>query len=301
MLRREGAGHRGLRVHRIPRRRSSAWRTATSRASSTSSRPHHREMADGRVRTGRHCRAVRSEGVVRGCDAVVHLAAVSDVNRVLSESCPRRGNQRGGGTRAVLEAARVERRLAGSSTPARSGCTATPTGMARSTRTSRIAPGHLYTATKLAGEMYCSSFGGLYGLDTTIARFGIPYGPRARPATVLAAFVAPRPRARANHDRRGRNASRAGSSTSRTSAKGVVATLDPARRAASTTWSARRTRRCREIAETVARVVAPSRSSTSRVATATSRGRRSPPNVRCASSGGRRRSPSARCAGSSPG
>ena len=51
-------------------------------------------------------------------------------------------------------------------------------------------PGHLYTATKLAGEMYCSSFGELYGLETTIARFGIPYGPRARPATVLAAFVA---------------------------------------------------------------------------------------------------------------
>src|SRR5205085_518331 len=45
------------------------------------------------------------------------------------------------------------------------------------------------TATKLAGEMYCSSYASLYGLETTIARFGIPYGPRARPATVLATFV----------------------------------------------------------------------------------------------------------------
>jgi UDP-glucose 4-epimerase len=37
--------------------------------------------------------------------------------------------------------------------------------------------------------MYCRSYGELYGLEHTILRFGIPYGPRSRPATVLAAFV----------------------------------------------------------------------------------------------------------------
>jgi UDP-glucose 4-epimerase len=51
-------------------------------------------------------------------------------------------------------------------------------------------PRHLYTATKLAGEAYCRSYDELYGIDHTVVRFGIPYGPRARPATVLAAFVA---------------------------------------------------------------------------------------------------------------
>src|SRR5205823_6666569 len=50
-------------------------------------------------------------------------------------------------------------------------------------------PGHLYTATKLAGEMYCRSYAELYGVDYTILRFGIPYGPRARDATVVAVFV----------------------------------------------------------------------------------------------------------------
>src|SRR5207247_1853945 len=45
-------------------------------------------------------------------------------------------------------------------------------------------PSHLYTATKLAGEMYCRSYERLYGLEYTILRFGIPYGPRARPAAV---------------------------------------------------------------------------------------------------------------------
>ncbi|MGZ6673426.1 MAG: NAD-dependent epimerase/dehydratase family protein, partial [Solirubrobacteraceae bacterium] len=47
----------------------------------------------------------------------------------------------------------------------------------------------LYTATKLAGEMYCRSYAALYGLECTVLRFGIPYGPRARPAGVIPIFV----------------------------------------------------------------------------------------------------------------
>jgi UDP-glucose 4-epimerase len=50
-------------------------------------------------------------------------------------------------------------------------------------------PNHLYTATKVAGEMYCSAYAELYGIDYTILRFGIPYGPRARPAAVVPRFV----------------------------------------------------------------------------------------------------------------
>jgi hypothetical protein len=38
--------------------------------------------------------------------------------------------------------------------------------------------------------MYCRSYEKLYGVETTILRFGIPYGPRARPAAVLPIFVA---------------------------------------------------------------------------------------------------------------
>src|SRR5919199_1553679 len=52
------------------------------------------------------------------------------------------------------------------------------------------APAHLYTATKLAGEHYCHSYGELFGVEHTILRFGIPYGPRSRPNAVVPAFVA---------------------------------------------------------------------------------------------------------------
>jgi UDP-glucose 4-epimerase len=37
--------------------------------------------------------------------------------------------------------------------------------------------------------MYCKSYSEQYGLDCTILRFGIPFGPRARAAAVVPAFV----------------------------------------------------------------------------------------------------------------
>ena len=48
---------------------------------------------------------------------------------------------------------------------------------------------HVYTASKVAAELYCHSYQRLYGQDFTILRYGIPYGPRARGGTVVAIFV----------------------------------------------------------------------------------------------------------------
>ena len=48
---------------------------------------------------------------------------------------------------------------------------------------------HVYTASKIAAELYCHSYQKLYGQDFTILRYGIPYGPRARGGTVIALFV----------------------------------------------------------------------------------------------------------------
>ena len=192
-------------------------------------------------------------GASRGCDAVIHLAAVSDVNKVLADPALAEAVN-AGGTRAVLEAARLE-------------------GIARVVYASTVwvygnsnghgpleedepfsLPGHLYTATKLAGEMYCSSFGELYGLETTIARFGIPYGPRARPATVLAAFVA---KALADEP-----ITIAGDGTQSRRfvyvedlAEGVVAALDPVASGRVYNLVGAENTTVREIADTVSRVV----------------------------------------------
>jgi UDP-glucose 4-epimerase len=91
-------------------------------------------------------------------------------------------------TLAVLEAARrvgVKRVVYGSTIWVYSDVP--ETAVCEETRLSP--PAHLYTATKLAGELYCRSYAELYGIEYTVLRFGIPYGPRARDATVLAAFT----------------------------------------------------------------------------------------------------------------
>jgi UDP-glucose 4-epimerase len=126
---------------------------------------------------------------VRGSDAIVHLAAMADVNEVVGQ--PRRTdavNTRG--TFNLLEAARAEgvSRVIYASTIWVYGNAPGPEP--HDEDTPLVLPPHLYTATKLAGEMYCRSFETMYGVSTTILRFGIPYGPRARPAAVVPAFIA---------------------------------------------------------------------------------------------------------------
>jgi UDP-glucose 4-epimerase len=126
---------------------------------------------------------------MRGCDAVVHLAAVADVDEVALD--PLRAevvNTRGTGV--MLETARAEgiRHLVYGSTIWVYGNAPGIDPLGEDTLL--VAPDHLYTATKLAGEMYCRSYAAMYGLAPTILRFGIPHGPGARDATVVARFVA---------------------------------------------------------------------------------------------------------------
>jgi len=124
---------------------------------------------------------------MRDCDAVIHLAAVADVAHVLADPVlAEEVNTRG--TLNVLEAAcraKVGRVVYGSTTWVYSDC-AEP---AVDEETPIPAPRHLYTATKLAGETYCAGYAELYDLESTVLRFGIPYGPRARAAGVVAKFT----------------------------------------------------------------------------------------------------------------
>jgi len=125
---------------------------------------------------------------MRGCSTVVHLAAVSDVNHVVTNpDYAELVNARG--TELVLEAARLNRirRVIYASTIWVYGGASGVEPLDEDTPLAE--PKHLYTATKLAAEMYCRSYGELYGLESTILRFGIPHGPRARDATLVATFV----------------------------------------------------------------------------------------------------------------
>ena len=125
---------------------------------------------------------------VEGCDAVVHLAAVADVDLVARDPLlTDRVNVRG--THAVLEAVRAHgtRRFVYASTVWVYGDASSPALVDEDTQLGL--PRHFYTATKIAGEMYAASYRELYGVEYTILRFGIPYGPRSRPTAVVAAFT----------------------------------------------------------------------------------------------------------------
>ena len=125
---------------------------------------------------------------IAGCQYVMHLAAVADVNDVFADPLyAEQINVRG--TINVLDAARraknIKRVVYASTIWVYSDVKEEFI-----TEETLIPPTtHLYTATKLTGEHYCRAYGQLYKVPYTIVRYGIPYGPRARGATVISKFV----------------------------------------------------------------------------------------------------------------
>jgi UDP-glucose 4-epimerase len=148
--------------------------------------PHH-SPADVDTRIGSVTDAAAVEAALDGCDAAIHLAAVADVNVVDADPATATAIN-DGGTLAVLEACRragVTRAAYGSTVWAYSDCAETEVD-----EDAVLAPPrHTYTVTKLAGEAHCSAYATEHGLEVVILRFGIPYGPRARVAAVVPAFV----------------------------------------------------------------------------------------------------------------
>jgi UDP-glucose 4-epimerase len=161
-------------------------RGMTPRIFDLSASPYHSPL-EVETFTGSITDPANLDLAMRDCDAVIHLAAVADVSHVLADPVlAEEVNTRG--TLNVLEAAcraKVGRVVYGSTTWVYSDCTEQEVDE----ETPIPAPRHLYTATKLAGETYCAGYAELYELESTVLRFGIPYGPRARAAGVVAKFT----------------------------------------------------------------------------------------------------------------
>ncbi|MBA3865370.1 MAG: NAD-dependent epimerase/dehydratase family protein [Solirubrobacterales bacterium] len=161
-------------------------RGMTPRIFDLSASPYHSPL-EVETFTGSITDPANLDLAMRDCDAVIHLAAVADVGHVLADPVlAEEVNTRG--TLNVLEAAagaEVGRVVYGSTTWVYSDCVE----QSVDEETPIPAPRHIYTATKLAGETYCAGYAELYGLESTVLRFGIPYGPRARAAGVVAKFT----------------------------------------------------------------------------------------------------------------
>ncbi len=161
-------------------------RGITPRIFDLSASPYHSPL-EVETFTGSITDPANLDLAMRDCDAVIHLAAVADVAQVVGDPVlAEEINTRG--TLNVLESvgrAGAGRVVYGSTTWVYSD--AEPHAVDEETPIP--APRHLYTATKLAGETYCAGYAELFDLEYTVLRFGIPYGPRARAAGVVARFI----------------------------------------------------------------------------------------------------------------
>lgn len=124
-----------------------------------------------------------------GSDYIFHLAAVSNVNVAFQNplQCVAINIQ---GTANVLEAARqnkAKRVFFASTVWVYTG--------AHDNNAHEDSPffmpgaGHVYTSSKIAGELLCHDYWQLYQVPVTILRYGIPYGPRMRDTLVIPIFL----------------------------------------------------------------------------------------------------------------
>ncbi|MEO8539894.1 MAG: NAD-dependent epimerase/dehydratase family protein [bacterium] len=125
----------------------------------------------------------------RGCGAIMHLAAMANVNDVAA--APHDSIELNvSATGSLLEAARVNEisHFVFASTVWVYEAS-TETNVDESTPLSPDGAKHLYTAEKIAGELLVNSYNQLFGVPTTILRYGIPYGPRMREQLVIPIFI----------------------------------------------------------------------------------------------------------------
>ena len=124
-----------------------------------------------------------------GCDFIFHLAAVSNVNVAFQNplQCVAVNIQ---GTANVLEAARqnkAKRVVFASTVWVYTG--AHDNNVHEHSPFFMPGAGHVYTSSKIAGELLCHDYSQLYQVPVTILRYGIPYGPRMRETLVIPIFL----------------------------------------------------------------------------------------------------------------
>lgn len=128
-----------------------------------------------------------------GFDMIFHLAAEANVNRFYDNPLASNFNT-ANSTLNVLECARKNNvsRVLLASTEWVYGTAESSGGsdemITENTLYARN-PDHLYTSSKIAAELFCKNYHGLYGVNYTIMRYGIPFGERARPETVTPIFI----------------------------------------------------------------------------------------------------------------
>jgi UDP-glucuronate 4-epimerase len=125
----------------------------------------------------------------RGCDVVVHLAALAGVRPSIAEPA-RYARTNVEGTINVLEACRahgIQRHVFASSSSVYGARPDAAEGFREDDPC--LAPASPYAATKRAGELLCSNYRDLFGIGSACLRFFTVYGPRQRPEMAIHVFT----------------------------------------------------------------------------------------------------------------
>lgn len=150
-------------------------------------KPPHRSDVDWQPNN--LCVASEALEATRGCDAILHLAAMANVNDVAA--APHESIELNvSATGSLLEAARqhgVNHFVFASTVWVYEA--SEQTSVDESTPLRPDGAKHLYTAEKIAGELLVNSYSQLFALPTTVLRYGIPYGPRMREQLVVPIFI----------------------------------------------------------------------------------------------------------------
>lgn len=126
-----------------------------------------------------------------GVDAIVHLAAEAYAERADEDPARAMTLNVVGTTNVLMAARKLGARFIYGSTIWVYGSAGSAAGHYDEDEPMLVtADRHVYTTSKLAGELLTRDFASMYGLQTTILRFGIPYGVGMREQAVLPRFCA---------------------------------------------------------------------------------------------------------------
>ena len=189
-----GAGFIGSNLVRFILRDRPAWRVVNLDALTYSGNLENlRDVEqDGRYRfvRGDVCDAALVEKLVRECDAVMHLAAESHVDRSIMDAGPfMRTNV--AGTQVLLDCVRRAggRRFLYVSTDEVYGSLPLDRPELKFTEDLPLAPNSPYAASKAAGDLLARAWHHTFGLDVVITRCSNNFGPYQFPEKVIPLFV----------------------------------------------------------------------------------------------------------------
>jgi UDP-glucose 4-epimerase len=129
--------------------------------------------------------------VSKGFDYIYHLAAEANVNKFFENPLYSNINT-SHNTLNVLECARrnyINRVLLASTEWIYGSPEGNPDEFITEDTPYAQNPDHLYTSSKISAELFCKNYKTLYDVNYTVMRYGIPFGERAREATVTPIFI----------------------------------------------------------------------------------------------------------------